>query len=148
NFAGNTQGGSEWEVYMHTADAGLEANGVPVTAGDHEVGISFVRREWEPEGILQPPQTGFGRTTNEYYHGNPGVDIVTIAGPYDPAPSPNSQSRRKVFVCTPKNPKDEDPCAKQILATLARRAYRQPVTGEDLRTVLGFYRDGRSGGSF
>ena len=44
NFAGNTQGGPEWEVYMHTADDGLEASNVPVTAGEHEVGISLVRR--------------------------------------------------------------------------------------------------------
>ena len=55
---------------------------VPVKAGLHEVGVSFVGRSWEPEGILQPPQTGFGRTTNEYYHGNPAVEIVSIGGPY------------------------------------------------------------------
>ena len=41
---------------MHTADAGLEVR-VPVKAGEHEVGVSFVRRLWEPEGVLQPPQT-------------------------------------------------------------------------------------------
>ena len=72
NFAGNTQGDPAFEEYMHTADANLEVR-VPVKAGAHEVGVSFVRRFWEPEGVLQPPQTGFGRTTNEYYHGNPAV---------------------------------------------------------------------------
>ena len=41
---------------MHTADADLEVR-VPVKAGSHEVGVSFVRRLWEPEGVLQPPQT-------------------------------------------------------------------------------------------
>ena len=56
NFAGNTQGDPEWEDYMHTADAHLEVR-VPVKAGLHEVGVSFVRRLWEPEGVLQPPQT-------------------------------------------------------------------------------------------
>src|SRR4029077_14957743 len=49
NFAGNTQGDPGWEVYMHTADARLEIR-VPVNAGDHEVGVSFVGRLWEPEG--------------------------------------------------------------------------------------------------
>ena len=73
NFAGNTQGDPEFEEYMHTADADLEVR-VPVKAGIHEVGVSFVRRQWEPEGILQPPQIGFGRATNEYYHGNPAVE--------------------------------------------------------------------------
>ena len=47
----------------------------------HNVGVSFVRRHWEPEGVLQPPQRGFARTTNELYFGNPSVDIVTDRRP-------------------------------------------------------------------
>jgi mono/diheme cytochrome c family protein len=91
NFAGNTQGDPEFEEYLHTADARLEVR-VPVKAGLHEVGVSFVRRFWQPEGVLQPPQTGFGRTTNEYYHGNPAVEFVMIGGPYGPLDGPNRQS--------------------------------------------------------
>jgi mono/diheme cytochrome c family protein len=143
NFAGNTQGDPEFELYMHNADAGLEVR-VPVKAGDHEVGISFVRRLWEPEGVLQPPQTGFGRTTNEYYHGNPAVEIVMIGGPYGtPAPG-DSPSRRKVFVCTPKDGAGEELCARKILSTLATRAYRRPVTEDDIQTLVGFYKAGRA----
>ena len=71
SFAGNTQGDPGWEVYMHTADEGLTVR-VPVTAGTHDVGVSFVRRHWEPEGVLQPPQRGFARTTNELYLRQPG----------------------------------------------------------------------------
>src|SRR5712671_3277084 len=100
NFAGNTQGDPEFEEYMHTADAHLEVR-VPVKAGPHEVGVSFVRRLWEPEGVLQPPQTGFGRTTNEYYHGNPAVEVVSIGGPYGAPATGDSPSRRKLFVCRP-----------------------------------------------
>jgi hypothetical protein len=95
NFAGNTQGSPEFEGYMHTADAALELR-VPVKAGEHAVGISFVRRFWEPEGVLQPPQTGFGRTINEYYHGNRAVEFVLIGGPYGAASAGDSPSRRKV----------------------------------------------------
>ena len=126
NFAGNTQGSPEFEVYMHTADAGLEAR-IPVKAGEHEVSVSFVRRFWEPEGILQPPQIGFGRTTNEYYHGNPSVEFVYIGGPYGATTHGDSLSRRKVFVCTPKDAAGEEPCAKKILSTLAAHAYRRPL---------------------
>src|SRR6516225_6608312 len=111
SFAGNTQGDPEFEVYMHTADAGLELN-LPVKAGTHTVGVSFVRRFWEPEGVAQPPQRGFARTTNELYHGYPAVESVTIVGPdkssglvYD------SPSRRKIFTCRPKDPASEEPCA-------------------------------------
>ena len=82
NFAGNTQGDPEWEEYMHTADAHLEVR-APVKAGRHIVAASFVRRQWEPEGVNQPLQTGFGRTTNEEYFGNPRVKNLSIGGPFN-----------------------------------------------------------------
>lgn len=142
NFAGNTQGDPEFEEYMHTADANLEVR-VPVKAGHHEVGVSFVKRLWEPEGVLQPPQTGFGRTTNEYYHGNPAVEFVFVGGPYGtPAPG-DSPVRRRVFLCHPKSAAEEGPCARKILSALATRAYRRPVTENDLQILLGFYQAGR-----
>jgi hypothetical protein len=142
-FAGNTQGSPEFEVYMHTADAGLEAR-IPVKAGAHEVSVSFVRRFWEPEGILQPSPIGFGRTTNEFYHGNPAVEFVNIGGPYGAKAHGDSPSRRRIFICTPaRDTASEAACATKILSTLATRAYRRPATGEDLKTLLGFYQAGR-----
>jgi hypothetical protein len=143
SFAGNTQGSPEFEVYMHTADAGLEVR-VPVKAGEHEVGVSFVRRFWEPEGVLQPPQIGFARTTNEYYHGNPGIEFVSIGGPSGAVSHGDSPTRRRIFVCTPSAPATEEPCARKILSSLATRAYRRPVTGEEVSTLLEFYRSGRA----
>jgi len=147
NFAGNTQGDPEFEEYMHTADAKLEVR-ARVTAGLHAVGVSFVRRFWEPEGVLQPPQTGFGRTTNEYYHGNPAVEIVSIAGPYGAPARGESPSRQKVFVCRPRATADEEPCARKILSTLAARAYRRPVADDETRTLLQFYAAGRRESDF
>ena len=143
SFAGNTQGDPQWEEYMHTADAGLIVR-VPVTAGAHHVGVSFVKRYWEPEGILQPPQRGFARTTNERYFGNPSVDSVAIAGPLAARASADSPSRRRVFICRPANRAAEEPCARRILSTLARRAYRGPVADADVNELLAFYRTGRS----
>jgi mono/diheme cytochrome c family protein len=147
NFAGNTQGDPEFEEYMHTADAHLELR-VPVKAGPHEVSVSFVRRFWEPEGVLQPPQTGFGRTTNEYYHGNPAVEFVSISGPYGLPSTGDSPSRRKVFMCHPAGQgaagRKEIACARNILSTLAARAYRRPLTESDIQTLLTFYKEGRS----
>jgi hypothetical protein len=143
NFAGNTQGDPEWEEYMHTADAGLEVR-VPVKAGPHTVGVSFVRRLWEPEGVLQPPQTGFGRTTNELYYGYPALKTVSIGGPFNVSGPGQSPTRRALFVCTPKDAADEAPCAKKIFAAFATRAYRRPVTDAELQVILGFYTAGRS----
>jgi mono/diheme cytochrome c family protein len=147
NFAGNTQGDPEWEEYMHTADAHLEVR-VAVTAGSHEVGVAFVRRFREPEGVLQPPQTGFGRTTNEYYHGSPAVELVMIGGPYGATAAGDSLSRRRIFSCRPKDTAAEEPCARKILSTLAARAYRRPVTDADVDVLLGFYREARLAGDF
>jgi hypothetical protein len=141
-FAGNTQGSPEFEVYMHTADSGLEAR-IPVKAGAHEVSVSFVRRFEEPEGILQPSPIGFGRTTNEFYHGNPAVEFVNIGGPYGAKAHGDSPSRRRIFICTPKDAASEKACATNILSTLATRAYRRPINGEELKTLLSFYEAGR-----
>ena len=149
NFAGNTQGDPEFEEYLHTADANLEVR-IPVSAGLHDVGVSFVRRLWEPEGVLQPPQIGFGRTTNEYYHGNPAVEFVFIGGPYGtPAPG-DSPVRRRVFTCRPKDAAEESEsaCAKKILSGLATRAYRRPLTDTDLQTLMEFYKEGRAEENF
>jgi hypothetical protein len=155
SFAGNTQGDPGWEVYMHTADDKLRVR-VPVKAGNHTVSVSFVRRFWEPEGILQPPQRGFAKTTNELYHGHPAVDNLAITGPLRAAAASSasaavpsqSESRQRIFVCRPASKADEEPCARRILSNLAARAYRRPVTEGDVATLMEFYRDGRADGDF
>jgi hypothetical protein len=147
SFAGNTQGDPDWEVYMHTADEGLTVT-VPVTAGSHDVGVSFVKRYWEPEGILQPPQRGFARTTNELYFGEPSVENVTIAGPYSAKTPADAASRRAVFSCHPNGDAADEGCARSILSRLARLAYRRPVTEQDVATLLAFYRAGQAEGGF
>src|SRR5262249_3588871 len=58
-------------------------------------------------------------------------------------------SRKRVFICKPATPQDEQPCAHRILERLASEAFRRPVTDEDLKAPLGFYAQGRqSGGDF
>jgi mono/diheme cytochrome c family protein len=147
SFAGNTQGTPEWEAYMHTADAGLELR-VRAKAGPQDVSVSFVRKYWEPEGAQQPPQRGFARTTNELYYGDPAVDSVLIGGPYQGVVVNDTPSRRKIFSCRPATSAAEDGCAAKILSTLARRAYRRPVTERELQTLLSFYKAGRAEGGF
>ncbi len=151
-FAGNTQGSPEYEVYLHTADAGLEVR-IPVKAGEHAVSASFVKQTREQEGVLQPLQIGFARTTNEIYHGNPAIEFVMIGGPYGAVSRGDSPTRKKIFVCTPQTRAaatggDDEACAKKILTSLATRAYRRPVTNEDLNTLLDFYREGRKAKDF
>ena len=143
NYAGNTPGDPEWEAYMLTADRGLEVR-APVKAGPHVVGVSFVRRLWEAEGVLQPPQTGFARTTNELYFGYPALKTISIGGPFNVTGPGLSPTRRALFICTPKDADAELPCARKILSAVAARAYRRPVAESDAQVLLDFYRAGRT----
>jgi len=73
----------------------------------------------------------------------PAINSVTISGPYDVTGPGDSPSRRRIFVCRPVRAAEELPCARRILSTLARRAYRRPVTEADLTDLLPFYEQGR-----
>ena len=86
----------------------------------------------------------------QYKGGEPGVASLAIGGPLQASNGrrADTASRRKVFVCRPTGLADEEPCARKILSTLARRAYRRPVTDEDIQTLLAFYRTGRRDGGF
>ena len=141
SFVGQILGDPEWEQYMHSADAGLEVR-FPVKAGPRVVAVSFPKDFAEPESVAQP--TG-GRAVaiNEWYDGIPSVDSVAIGGPYNVQGPGDTPSRRQIFQCTPADNSGEQPCARKILSTLARRAYRRPVTEEDIQTLLDFYNSGR-----
>ena len=142
-------GDPEWERYVRESAAHLEVR-VPVDAGPHVVGVSFVRNRWEPEGPLQPVMKGAVLSNNEKYHGNAEVQALTIEGPYEGAVPEDTPSRRRIFVCDPAAGPEEEACAERILSRLARLAYRRPPAERDVETLLEFFRDGRAkaGGSF
>ncbi len=144
---GEIVGDTDYELYMHAADDPLSIR-VPVTGGAHKVTVSFVDSPWEREGFQQPHQTDFGRVADEQYDGYAAVDTVLIRGPYKPGGAGNTESRRIIFTCHPKTAAEETPCARRILSTLARRAYRRPVTEQDVRTLLEFYNSGRKQAGF
>ena len=149
SFAGNPPlfGHPEWEVYVLEADNNLEVT-FRASAGQRVVGISFERKLWEPEGVLQPRQTAFSLAIDERWDGNAAVDSVAIGGPYAVDGPGDTASRRRIFSCHPDRGANDAACAREILSTLARRAYRRPVTADDLETLLGFYRDRRSTDGF
>ncbi|HTW64374.1 MAG TPA: DUF1592 domain-containing protein [Bryobacteraceae bacterium] len=128
-----------------TLDARLRTK-VHVDAGPHDVAIAFLRRDSaESDEPLQP----FTRDLDlQNMNGIPLIDHVQITGPINPTGPGDTPSRRRIFVCTPASAKDELPCAKKILGTLARRAYRRPVTDGDMETLLSFYQSGRNHGNF
>jgi hypothetical protein len=129
---------------------------LPVKAGPHRLGVAMVRSQWYFEGVgvgrlpLASDAYEFGWSTNQNNGKiDLGIDTVEIAGPFNASPSPSeSLSRRRIFVCKPVVAQQEDACASRILSTLARRAYRRPVSDADVSRLMEFYRAGRSEGSF
>ena len=150
SFSGNIAGDPDWEYYMNTGDSHLEVR-FPAKAGQRTVGVSFVRRFAEPEGVLQPRNRGYGRFVDERYDEHAAVEQVAIGGPYAVEGPGDTPSRREILVCRPAPDAaadDEQACAGRILGTLARRAYRRPVDGGDIETLLDFFRAGRRDGDF
>ena len=149
SYGGNQFGDPAWEEYMLFADANLRVR-FSAKAGPHLVGVSFVRKFTEPEGVLQPRQSVFAAAVNEMRDGDAAVEQVTITGPFGSGGPGDPPSRRAVFTCRPASDAspDEEACAREILSSLARQAYRRPVEPGDLETLMDFYRAGRSDGSF
>ena len=74
---------------------------------------------------------------------------MQIIGPYHASGAAGLPNRNRLFVCEPDGgAAGEERCARTILSTLARRAYRRPATAADVETLLPFYRDGRAAGGF
>jgi hypothetical protein len=123
---------------------------VPVRAGPHKIGVTFLATNYAPGLDLNRP---FERSTIET-GGLPGftfyphIGSVRIDGPYDPAGAGDTPSRRAILLCTPANAAQEQPCAQRIVTMLARRAFRGTQTDEDIDVLLAFYRQGREGGDF
>jgi hypothetical protein len=142
----------EWDDYRTRADAGLEVR-VAVKAGTHVVGVSFSGKSWEQEGILQPPLREYGASVTETTDTSsrvegPGLASVMIDGPYEVAGPGETPSRKKIFLCRPGGSAEEERCAKKILSTLARRAYRRPVSEPDIQVLMGFYHSKRKSEGF
>jgi hypothetical protein len=108
---------------------------VQVKAGEHTVTVTFIERPWSESN----DPTGGGRV-----FGQPIIrDGIQVVGPYQPHGLSLSASRAKVFVCEPKQPSEERPCAEKIARHLATGAFRRPVTDDDVKWLMKFYESGR-----
>ncbi|MGB6451633.1 MAG: DUF1592 domain-containing protein [Steroidobacteraceae bacterium] len=149
----------DWDKALHVSRSlDEEATGqlstidvtLPVTAGPHRIGVTFLATDYAPGLDMNHP---FDRSTIET-GGLPGftfyphVGRVRIDGPTDASTAKNSPSRERIFTCYPKQPSEEQACAHTIAVTLARRAYRGYDTAQDVDTLMKFYALGRSAGSF
>jgi hypothetical protein len=120
-----------------------------VKAGPRDVTVAFIRKsaavpdETARLPFLRPYAGAGGDTRYQPY-----LSSVTITGPIDGETAADTPSRRKLFACHPSNAGDQLPCARTILTSLARRAYRRPVVEADLQPLLAFFEEGRKTGGF
>jgi len=120
---------------------------VKVKAGQRPVGAAFLMKNAaQGANRLQ----NFERSTliATDHLGLPHVENFTVTGPFNATGVSDTPSRRRLFVCRPAKAADESACAKRIVSTLARRAYRRPVTEADVTSLMSFYGAGRREGSF
>ncbi len=119
---------------------------LPVAAGTHEVGVTFVKlpaireidslverfdRPYFLNGVI-------GQPNNTIYQ--PYLDVVTVVGPFGATGPGQSASRRRIMTCRPRTAAEQEPCARAIVARLARRAYRRPVIAADLAPIMDVFR--------
>jgi hypothetical protein len=114
---------------------------MPLPAGAHEIGAAFLTENAKLEG--GPARSA----TNNPSANGLFVDYVAIGGPYDPKGPGDTESRRRVFICRPAKLAEETPCARKILASVARQAYRRPVAAADIDPLMKLFATGRADGS-
>jgi hypothetical protein len=121
-----------------------------VKTGPHRVAAAFIQRKSEIfEDDIAPIENTLIDTdmgTDGELTAMPHVREVEITGPFNNAGVSDSAPRRRVFVCRPLSPEEEIPCATRILSGLARQAYRRPLTDNDMKGLIAFYRQGRQDG--
>ena len=122
-----------------------------VRAGAHRVAAAFIRRHEGPyEDLIRPHDWSFAGGGS----GGPGIttlphvrDLI-VSGPYNATGLSESPSRERIFTCRPTAPAEARPCARRILARLAREAYRRTPTGPEVADLLGFFDQGAARGGF
>jgi hypothetical protein len=132
--------GQKWEVRL------------PVNAGPHVLAAAFIKRNHGLiEDVVQQPSNTL---LDPLFNGTPDVTLIahvgsiSVDGPYAASGAGSTPSRARIFTCTPREASEEAACAREILSTIAYRAYRQPPSTEHLSVLMDFYTQGREKGGF
>jgi mono/diheme cytochrome c family protein len=126
---------------LDKANAKLKNIKFSTTAGPHKIGVTFRRRTFaESDDQLQQFAPGGGQ--DRFYR----VNSFQIRGPFNVKGVSATPSRERIFLCHPAADATtavKTACARQIIAALAKRAYRRPATNEDVTELMQYYQDGR-----
>jgi len=113
------------------------------TAGQHQLTVTFLHRSFaESDERIRTTALEGGQERIQAAH------ALQIRGPVTVTGMSDSVSRKKIFICRPQGKSDEAACARKIVSDFARRAFRRPVTDEDLNPLMGFFKNGYANGGF
>jgi hypothetical protein len=137
----NVKGTDGWQQILDR----FQKISVQVLAGKHEIIAGYIDRSH-----VQSDDNvgggggggGGGRGAAPMSTFRRGIDVLEIKGPYKPTGITYSASRPLIYICDPAKT-GESPCARQIAENLAHRAYRRPVTADDISRLMRFYDEGR-----
>ncbi len=134
---GNDHGGVDKDFHLRLA----------VKAGSHELAATFLKK---PSVLLETERQPYQAHFNMDRHPRvqPALYSISVTGPFNASGPGDTASRDRIFICHPEKASEQDACAKRILSTVARRAWRRPVTDSELQVPLRFYREGRSEAGF
>jgi hypothetical protein len=120
---------------------------VPVKAGPRLVTVTFFKKTSAlAESVREPFSRPHGE--GDYLLYEPHLGTISIVGPFNPQGAHDTPSRQRIFACHPAQPAEETPCARRILSTIARRAWRRPASDTEIARLLAFYNEGRSEAGF
>jgi hypothetical protein len=155
------------ELGDYQVETGAAAR-VFVKAGPHTIGAAFIKKNHAPvEDVIQPFEFSLFEPAvdgDASWTLVPHLASLAVTGPFNIAGVSDTPTRQRIFVCRPANEGEDAgrdargratqgavadaPCARQIVETLATRAYRGPVDREQLSTLMDFYAAGREQGGF
>src|SRR5262245_52820748 len=130
----------------------LYSGRVFVKAGPHRVASAFIQKHTEmvEDDIAEIEHSnansdiGSDKELTIYPH----LREFEISGPFNACGVSDTPSRRRVFTCRPLSPQEELPCANKIISDLARKAYRRPISADDMEGLMTFYDQGRKKADF
>jgi cytochrome c5 len=122
-----------------------------VRAGQRAISAAFIRRSDGPyEDLIRPHDWSMagGGSGGEGITTLPHLQEFVVGGPHEATGISETSSRRRIFVCRPTQPSEEEACARQIVESLVTRAYRRPASDDDVDGLMDFYRAGQARGGF
>ena len=142
----------ELDPTIKEEDANYVTEPVKIAAGQRNLSVAFISKFDGPVQdhyrLIEQTLADTTISVTPQLTGLPHLQAFSVTGPYNPTGVSDSASRRRIFTCRPEAPDQEQACATEIISELAGKAFRRPVTPEDLESLMEFYKHGADEGGF